>query len=276
MTTAIARFLPTATLRLIAINCVVYAVTALLGLGGIDCTRWLALPVSPADLAMAPWTPLSYMFTQFLALHLLINMLWLLMFGRLLEEAAGGRAVWSVYIAGGLGGALFYLAGCLTFGSEAPLCGASSSAIAIMAAAGITAPSLPVRLIFFRTVRLKWVVGAGMVLMFITAGGAGFFAHLGGAAAGTVWALIARRRAATTTTKKEKPAGGSKAATTIHRLRVSPQRVKRVREAMADYRADTALLDTLLDKIRVSGFESLSPEEQATLRALSARLNRQT
>lgn len=47
-------------------------------------------------------------------------------------------------------------------------------------------------------------------------------------------------------------------------------------DAIERYRNDTERLDQLLDKIRISGYGSLSAKERKELNDLSKRLNRQS
>lgn len=244
-------------------------VCALFGLPGGWITGLFSLPPSAGELLHQPWTAVTYMFTHYSPLHLLFNMLWLYWFVALVPQM-GGRRLVTVYLAGGFAGASLYL---LTAGpSAAPLCGASASVLALMAAAAVTAPDLRVRLFLLGDIRLKWIalVATGITLLGVGGGdGGGQWAHIGGvaagAAAGLIWRLRARRR-------RILPGND------LSRLRpVAPppaEAASTFAAAAEEALSDEERLDILLDRIRLSGYASLSTSERAELDAISARLER--
>ncbi|MDE6243923.1 MAG: hypothetical protein K2M14_07950, partial [Muribaculaceae bacterium] len=98
-----------------------------------------------------------------------------------------------------------------------------------------------------------------IVLAFIGLGGGnsgGEIAHLGGAAFGLVAAFIPGYLRGGKKTERE----------------IKPKRVSRVISVMERHRKDAEELDRLLDKIRVSGYDSLTTQERRNLRELSQRI----
>ncbi|MFW5831655.1 MAG: rhomboid family intramembrane serine protease, partial [Prolixibacteraceae bacterium] len=75
--------------RLIYINLGVFLVVKLTGvifyLGGVQFSliEWLAVPSRFEELAVKPWTPVTYMFLHENFLHILFNILGLYWFGKL-------------------------------------------------------------------------------------------------------------------------------------------------------------------------------------------------
>ena len=69
----------------------------------------LAVPASTSALALKPWTPVTYMFTHQGFIHLLFNLLWLWWFGKIFLSYLDQRKLVSLYIMGGLAGALLYI-----------------------------------------------------------------------------------------------------------------------------------------------------------------------
>jgi membrane associated rhomboid family serine protease len=70
--------------------------------------QWFEMPASLTRLTERPWTLLTYMFTDtgdglFRAIS---NMVWLWMFGSVLQEMAGNDKIIPIYIYGGVTGAL--------------------------------------------------------------------------------------------------------------------------------------------------------------------------
>lgn len=241
---------------LIVLNAIVYV--AVVG-GGVP-EQYTCLPANASMLLQRPWTFLSYMFVHYSFWHLLMNMLWLWLFGRVLETVSSGRRILTLYLAGGVVGALFYLTASLWLPHAEHICGASAAGVAVMTAAGLRLPNMQLRLMLLGVVRLKWIVVAGVVLLFIGTGGAGVWAHLGGLVAGTSLTVVKLRRRSG---EREKPR-------THHPSR---RRARRVGRELERRRRDTRRLDELLELVRISGFESLSRSEQTELKRISESLN---
>jgi membrane associated rhomboid family serine protease len=97
--------------RLIIINVAIYVVFVLLM--RTPLAPWLlALMLSPADTFSGQlWQPLTYMFLHEPASpgHLLMNVLMLFFFGRNVEQLAGTKKLYQIYVLSGLGGAALTL-----------------------------------------------------------------------------------------------------------------------------------------------------------------------
>lgn len=214
-----------------------------------DVLTWLAVPAGWSLLLSHPWTLLTYMFTQYDLWQLLFNMLWLWWIGTLLAMLRGTRATVAVYLAGGVLGAVAFLICCSLVSSTGYLLGSSCSVLAVMLCTAAIAPSHPVNLLFLGEVKLKWVVAATMFLYAVGsdfAAPAACVAHLAGACGGAVMGIALRKR-----TKRLK----------IHRnLSLDGD--------------DGQLLDGLLDKVRRSGFASLTPTERKLLIELTRHIGK--
>lgn len=226
-----------------------------------------ALPSDPLTLATHPWTLLSYMFVQFSPLHLLFNMLWLYWFARILADSGRHKAIARLYLGGGLAGGVFYiLVSLLTnYMPGAYLTGASAAVLAIVCAAAIHTPNRRINLFLFGEVRLKWVAIVCVVLTIAgtwSAGAPTFAAHTGGIIFGLSMAGG----------YKYLPSISPKnAAIPGYRLR-RKLNIKATVKAMNNNAPDEARLDELLDKMRVSGYDSLSAKEKSELNYISSRL----
>lgn len=224
---------------------------------------WLALPASPALMLTRPWTLFTYMFTHTHPLHLLMNLLWLGWFGSLLLTVVSARRLVWLYISGGLcGGICYMLFAPMLAQAGSVLLGASAAVLALMTAAAVLLPGYTLHLFFLGDIKLKWVALFMILLAFLGLGGGnsgGELAHLGGAlcglAAGFVWS---RKRSP----RKEKETPRK------------PKHVSRVINVMEQHRLDAERLDELLDKIRISGFDSLSADERRELEYLSKRVTK--
>ena len=231
------------------------------------------------------WTLLTYMVTQYDVIHLLFNLLWLFWFGNILPEWVTERRRLILYVGGGLAGAVTYVICNLLFPALAApgsaLCGASAAVLSMMAAAGILGGDRKVYLILIGPVAAKWVCLGCIILAFFGFGGgsaAAQSAHIGGVAFGLVYALILkgapRRQESWSNTQTYNPYPGREHQPK-RRIRVNVRRDgKAVADTMAGRLSDTERLDQLLDKIRLSGYASLTLGERNELNAISRRLGK--
>ena len=260
---------------LLGINCAVFfilSVAALVARFGAPewslLPGWFEMPGSVSAWIMRPWTLLTYMVTQVEFLHLFFNMLWLIWFGDILMSTLGQRHLLGLYLCGGVAGGLLYLAAASWVPALCPpgsvLIGSSTSVLAVMAATAFRSPDYTFHLFFIGDVRLKWIAVFMIVLAFIGLGGGnagGQVAHIGGVAFGSLQGLLLRR-----------------GIDIFGRHGRSRQQFKRrpakVLSAIEQHRRDAARLDELLDKIRISGFNSLNKKEREELDRLSQKITK--
>lgn len=248
----------------------------ILGFGGMPDETWLSLSSDPLTIATHPWTLLSYMFTQYSPLHLLFNVLWLWMFGVLLT--LDRRTTLWLYICGGLGGALAFFLTSQVFHWHTYLCGSSAAVMGMIAATGALQPDMRLRFMFLGECSLKWfaIIVIGITLLLNWGNPPQLVAHLGGALAGLLYALALKRKGSPRTPR---PAPLKKS---LHKIKVKSHTPHS--SLLTPYSspltptkyplADEDRLDQLLDKIRISGYDSLSGKERRELQAISANLNR--
>lgn len=275
-------------IRLIYINTAVFFFTTLAevvcqlfnrSLTGVF--QWVELPASLPRLALQPWSLLTYMFMHGGMLHLLFNMLWLYWFGTLFLSFFSTKHLRGLYLLGGICGGLLYIAAYNLFPYFRPLTdysfmlGASASVLAIVAATAYREPNYPIRLLLFGTVRLKYLalIVIGTDLLFITSGNAGgHIAHLGGALAG-LWFASGLSRG----TDIVKWINQALDAVSSPTRRKPKMKVHRNGGRQQDYdynarkKAQSDEVDRILDKLKKSGYESLTTEEKKSLFDASKR-----
>lgn len=149
----------------------------------------LSLYSEPIQLIKHPWGIFTYMFMHQNFWHLFGNMLILFFLGQLFEQYLGQKKLLSTYIIGGLFGALIHLLATYSFpflrldGYSITL-GASASVMAVFSAVGFYAPNKEIHL--FGVFKLKLIV---LTLLYILLDflrlsnddNVAHFAHLGGA-----------------------------------------------------------------------------------------------
>lgn len=293
--TALKRFASaTMLMKIVVINIAVFLVLNIISIvmifageesGRFIVEQWVAMPGNFGRLARLAWTPLSYMFSQIEPLHLIFNMLWLYWFGIVFQLLSTPKRMIGLYLLGGLGGAALYLLAVNTIpyfaGHGGLLIGSSASVIAIVTATAIMAPDYRMNLLFLGAVSLKWIaiVTIGIDLLSVTGSNAGgHIAHLGGAAVGAIFALGLKRGHDITAPLNSL----IDAIVNLFRRRpkVRPARFRasgapsapRPKAPSAASAADQAELDNILDKIKKSGYSSLTADERARLFDVSRRI----
>lgn len=294
-----------AIIRLIILNIAIFIISGLLLVPaylfldkGIEESShfiedWLYLPSNLSKLMFRPWTFVSYMFLHSGVWHLLFNMLLLFWFGRMVNDLLPDRKAFSAYVLGGLAGGLFFVLAYNVFpafdGIKPPIVGASAGVMAIVTAAAALMPEARMQLILIGPVRVKYIVAVLILFDIIQIPGSnsgGHLAHLGGAAMGwfyirqlqsgrdlaaPFWAFLAlfqRKRMP----KKTKPA--PKRETKMVFRQSAPRKEKQQseysgysRSFIQEYKdlSQQECIDAILDKIRVSGYSSLSEDEKSFL-----------
>tara|TARA_Y100000389_G_scaffold71251_1_gene67980 strand:+ start:1560 stop:2477 length:918 start_codon:yes stop_codon:yes gene_type:complete len=160
----------------------------------------LALSSDFLTVITRPWTILTSMFLHLDVFHILFNMLYLYMFGKILSSRLGGQSVVTVYVFGGFIGAIFYLLFYnLIFesGINHLALGASGGVMAIMAAATTLNPNKPIRVFLFGSVKIKWIflilfIGTSVYNIDVNTGGK--IDHIGGALFGFLYIFLIRTR----------------------------------------------------------------------------------
>ena len=151
---------------------------------------WLAVPADLGSLIYKPWTLITYMFLHYDFLHILFNMLWLFWFGQLFMQFIIPKRMLSVYLLGGLSGALLYIIAfnlIPAFQPSVPVSialGASASVYAVVVAVCAYIPDYSMGLLLIGRVKLKYIAIVVVVIdiLSISQGNAGgHIAHLGGA-----------------------------------------------------------------------------------------------
>ena len=236
--------------------------------------RFLALPSGWDAFLDRPGTLVTYMVTQFSILHLIFNMLWLFWFGSIFLLSSTDSQLAKVYVSGGIaGGVAYIIATSAGVGAGSYLCGSSSAVLAVMCAAGVMQGNVRLRFMLLGNIKVKWVAA---VCVLITLSGsretpATTIAHLGGIAAGLIYGLILKYKSGDVSVKLNKEALFEKIRSRLPR-KERERRPETVIEALRGRLSDHDRLDELLDKIRLSGYNSLTDTERRELEALSNRL----
>jgi len=275
----------TISLQYIYINIGIFVFTSLIGVlwllfnhDGTLWLQWFELPAWIPQFIRQPWSLLTYMFLHAHVLHLLFNMLWLYWFGQLFLNFFSARHFRGLYLLGGICGGLFYLLAYNVFpyfnsflyGSY--LLGASASVLAIVVAVAVRQPDYSVNFMFIGSVRLKYVALFMVVtdLLFVTSGnGGGHIAHLGGALVG--WWFTSGLMKGRDVTKWINQVWDFLSGGLKRKSAQKPKMKAHRGGRMQDYdynarkKAQSEEIDRILDKLKKSGYGSLTAEEKKRL-----------
>lgn len=217
----------------------------------------LAFPSEWTILIRQPWSIITYMFLQASPFHLILNIIMIYWFGEILSQIRLHRILFKIYILSGIAGALFYFAAMQLIpfppGSAGlRLAGASAATLGLAGYACAVAPGLRFALPLNQSIRLRPLVIIIFILSIISCIGVDYgamTAHCGGFVGGLLLPVVAKKGS-----RKMKPH-------TPNPCEPTPE--------MLEQR-----LDSLLEKISLSGYASLSEKEKSDLTEISSLLKR--
>jgi membrane associated rhomboid family serine protease len=243
---------------------------------GAQFLEYVQMPSSPALLLHRPWTVITYMFLHVDFLHILFNMLWLYWFGGIFLLFFSGRQLGGLYVAGGIAGAVLFMLAYNVFpyfrnlAGHSMLMGASASVMAIVFAVSFCQKNYEINLLLVGRVKLIYLALFTLVvdLLSITSSNAGgHIAHLGGALFGILFAGQLKQGTDLTASINrwiDRLANLRKRKRRPH-MRVTYRRPESDMDYNARKREDMDALDAILEKLKRSGYDSLSADEKKKL-----------
>jgi len=283
-------------IQLIYINAGVFILTSLFMIilqlfnrSGENILFYGEMPASLHNFLYQPWSIFTYMFMHAGFMHILFNMLWLYWFGQLFLYFFSAKHLRGLYVLGGICGAILYMLSFNLFPyfrsaiDSSYMLGASASVLAIVVATAYRQPEYQVRLLLFGTVRLKYIALFMILsdLLFITSNNAGgHIAHLGGALAG-LWFAASLSKGHDVTAWINNILDWfirlftGKAFKAKRKPKMSVHYNNNPRSKDYDYNAQKKAqndeVDRILEKLKKSGYESLTTEEKKSLFDASKR-----
>ena len=227
--------------------------------------EWFSLDDDVSSLLKKPWSIISYGFLHADFLHILMNLLVLYYIGNLFLEYFTQKQLLSFYILGTLSGGVLYIFSQNYFplfeGKSSLLVGASAGISAIFIGIATYIPNYQLKLRFIGFVKL-WHLAAiwiGLdVIGLVGANAGGNFAHLGGALFGFLYVNKASNKDIKLF---------DKIASIFKAKKKSP--LKTVHKSKSKKNTNTNLnqqqIDTILDKISKSGYDTLTKAEKEFL-----------
>ena len=270
--------------KLIYINLAVFIVVSVVGviislfkINNFSLIDILAVPDNIPALILKPWTIITYMFLHEGFFHILFNMLVLFWFGKIFLDYLNQKQLLSVYVLGGIFGALVYMAAFSTIPKfndvSSHAIGASASVMAVVFAISFYIPDNKLNLMFIGPVKLKYIAIVYIAIDVISLSGGnagGHFAHLGGALFGYIYIIQFKKG-------NNIAKGFDRILDNIFSIFNRRKPKMKVKYSNSSYTHaqdisyntkkanDQEKINVILEKISKSGYNSLSKDEKALL-----------
>jgi membrane associated rhomboid family serine protease len=217
----------------------------------------------PAFILLQPWTLITYMFLHANITHILFNMIGLYFFGPRLEIELGSTKFLLLYFISGIcGGLLSFL-----FAPNTPIVGASAAVFGVFYAFARYWPKEQLYVWGLFPIQARWMV-VGMTALSLFGGFTGFeqgiahFAHLGGFVGGFFFIKWVDSSSRTAGFQKKTTLPTPSSSETQKWMKISHEGLHEVNREE---------LDRVLNKLKTTGVESLTPDEIAFLNRFSNR-----
>ena len=270
--------------RLILINAFVFIAMKIIGviitlfnIHSVDLISFVGVPSNIPMLLSRFWTLFTYMFVHEGFLHLLFNMLWLYWFGQIFLQYFTGRSLGSLYVLGGLAGAILYVIAFNTIPyytdmGSGWMIGASAAVMSIVMGAAFYRPDVELSLLFLGRIKIVYIAIFAFVLDFLSLGDptnpGGHVAHIGGALLGLLFAMQYKKGKDITHWMSriiDWFVGLFKPRMKRAKMKVEYSRNETDWEYNKRKKSEQEAIDAILDKLKQSGYSSLSSEEKKRL-----------
>jgi membrane associated rhomboid family serine protease len=271
-------------IKIIFINSIIFllikafeVVLTLLNLHQLNFIQYLAVPSDLTELLQRIWTPITYMFVHNGFWHILFNMLWLYWFGSIFMQYFSGRTLGSLYYIGGLSGAILYI---VAFNlipfyigmGDSLMIGASAAVMAVVMGIAFYRPEIRINLFLFGSIRIIYIAVFVFLLDFLALDNVnnpgGHVAHIGGAIAGYIFASRYKKGNDITewmSVLVDKTINLFKPKNRNAKMKVTYKKNETDRDYNFRKQNDKEEIDAILDKLKRSGYSSLSVKEKEKL-----------
>ncbi|MBC7390894.1 MAG: rhomboid family intramembrane serine protease [Opitutaceae bacterium] len=237
----------------------------------LEILSWLELPANLSVFVTRPWTIFTYFILHEDPFHILFNLMVMYWFGQIIGDLIGSKRITSLYILGGFLGGILYILAYNTIPyfsahvSNSVLLGASAGVYAIVTAAATLVPDYTMNLLFFGSVRIKYIALFYLIISVAqttSTNAGGNIAHLGGAFIGFIFIRQLKKG-----TDIGKPINATfsfleSVFKKDKQLKVTFKNPVKTKVTGTPSQED---IDKILDKISQTGYESLTKDEKQKL-----------
>lgn len=250
----------------VGIGLVVLVLDAFFSAFSAQVLSWLVLNSNLSILAFKPWTILTYSFIHAGVIHLLFNMIMLFFVNRLFSTFFSEKQFLTLYVFGALLGGVFFMIGSQFMTTGTVLVGASAATIAPLVGMAVHAPMMQVRLALIGNVKM-WHIAVFIIVLDViqlnTSNVGGHLAHLGGAAMGYLYIkLLEKGYDLSSIFDRISNLFKRSQGTKFKKVYVNRNVVNKENEVGNEGETRQKKIDSILDKISKSGYESLTKDEK--------------
>lgn len=243
--------------------------------------NWFVLPADITKLATRPWTILTYMFSHEGVFHMVANVLWLWLFGYILQDLTGNRKLVPLFLYAGFAGAVVYIIAYYIIPKLQPgipvahLLGANAAVMGVAIATTTVAPEYRIFPMINGGFPL-WILTVLYVIVNFAGLGTGdpavYLAHLAGAATGYIFIFQMKRGKDWSTPMNkffnwaENLFNPNKPSATKKWKDEFFYKVKGSEPYKKSPNVTQSRIDEILDKINNEGYHMLTHEEKEILR----------
>ena len=228
----------------------------LFNIKNIDLIKWFTIDADFGQLIFKPWSIITYGFLHGSFSHIFWNMIILYYFGKILNNLFGDKLLKKLYLSGIVAGGLTYVISYNVFpvfrGVESVMIGASAGVMSVLFYLASYSPQMGIRIFFFdiKIIYIALFLFFYDIIQIPLNNSGGHIAHIGGAIWGYYYCISNNK--------------GEDFTQSIFNIFKTTKK-KNTKASHNNNNFDQKKIDSILDKISDSGYDSLTKKEKEYL-----------
>ncbi len=228
----------------------------LFNIKNIDLIKWFTIDADFGQLIFKPWSIITYGFLHGSFSHIFWNMIILYYFGKILNNLFGDKLLKKLYLSGIVAGGLTYVISYNIFpvfrGVESVMIGASAGVMSVLFYLASYSPQMGIRIFFFdiKIIYIALFLFFYDIIQIPLNNSGGHIAHIGGAIWGYYYCISNNK--------------GEDFIQSIFNIFKTTKK-KNTKASQNNNNFDQKKIDSILDKISDSGYDSLTKKEKEYL-----------
>ena len=228
----------------------------LFNIKNIDLIKWFTIDADFGQLIFKPWSIITYGFLHGSFSHIFWNMIILYYFGKILNNLFGDKLLKKLYLSGIVAGGLTYVISYNVFpvfrGVESVMIGASAGVMSVLFYLASYSPQMGIRIFFFdiKIIYIALFLFFYDIIQIPLNNSGGHIAHIGGAIWGYYYCISNNK--------------GEDFTQSIFNIFKTTKK-KNTKASQNNNNFDQKKIDSILDKISYSGYDSLTKKEKEYL-----------
>ena len=228
----------------------------LFNIKNIDLIKWFTIDADFGQLIFKPWSIITYGFLHASFSHIFWNMVILYYFGKILNNLFGDKLLKKLYLSGIAVGGLTYVISYNIFpvfsGVESVMIGASAGVMSVLFYLASYSPQMGIRIFFFdiKIIYIALFLFFYDIIQIPLNNSGGHIAHIGGALWGYYYCISNNK-------------GVDFTQSVFNIFKTTKKKNSKVRQSSNNF--DQKKIDSILDKISDSGYDSLTKKEKEYL-----------